>query len=79
MTPQPQEQLFAVLNGISHANHIAMCQEHRSGASETLQGHNRPLDSIRREIFDTAKEKMKDPAGSGAVALLQVHCLGTII
>lgn len=47
-----------------------MCQEHRSGAAETVQGKNRPLDSIMMEIFDIAQEKMQDPAGSGTVALL---------
>lgn len=56
MTNQSQEQLFAILNGMSHASHIAMCQEHRSGAPEIGQGKNRPLDSIMRENFDTAQE-----------------------
>lgn len=70
MTTESQKQLFAILNGISHANHIAMCQEHRSGAAETVQGKNRPVDSIMMEIFDIAQEKMQDSAGSGTVALL---------
>lgn len=67
---QSEEQLFAILNVISHANHIAMCQEHRSEAPEIVQGKNRPLDSMMRESFDTAQEKMQDPAGSGTVAFL---------